>query len=72
MFQQEHSAILSTFIKLHLLLRSNLFVYFNWPFYTGFTVLSYSLDIHVTYVFVPQKILFTETVLLSRHNIRFN
>ena len=32
----EHSAILSTFIKLPFVIK--IFVYFEWPFYTGFTV----------------------------------
>ena len=36
MLQGEHSAILSTFIKLPLVI---CFVFFEWPFYTGFTVI---------------------------------
>ena len=38
LLQKEHSAILSTFIKLPLSLRSLFCLFFEWPFYTGFTV----------------------------------
>ena len=37
MFQEEHSAILSTFIKLVIKIRFVLSI-FEWPFNTGFTV----------------------------------
>ena len=39
MLQGEHSAILSTFIKLPLVIQSFVLSNFKWPFYTGFTVL---------------------------------
>ena len=35
----EHSAILSTFIKLPIVMKIFLLSIFEWPFYTGFTVL---------------------------------
>ena len=35
-----HSAILSTFIKLPFVIK-NFVIYFEWPFYTFYTVLSY-------------------------------
>ena len=40
MLQGEHSAILLTFIKLSLLLRSLFFVFFEWLLKTCFTVLT--------------------------------
>ena len=36
----EHSAILSTFIKLPFVIKIFVLSIFEWPFYTGFTVLS--------------------------------
>ena len=36
--QREHSAILSTFIKLPFFIKIFVFSIFEWPFYTGFTV----------------------------------
>ena len=38
MFQGEHSAILSTFIKLPFVIKIFVLSIFEWPFYTGFTV----------------------------------
>ena len=37
MLQVEHSAMLSTFIKLPFVIKIFVFVYFEWPLYTGFT-----------------------------------
>ena len=34
----EHSAILSTFIKLSVAIKTFILSIFEWPFYTGFTV----------------------------------
>ena len=39
MLQGEHSAILSTFIKLPFVIKIFVLSIFEWPFYTGFTVL---------------------------------
>ena len=39
MLQGEHSAILSTFIKLPSVIKIFVLSIFEWPFYTGFTVL---------------------------------
>ena len=36
--QGEHSAILSTFIKLSFVMKILFLFIFEWPFYTGFTV----------------------------------
>ena len=47
MLQVEHSAILSTFIKLPFVIKPFVFVYFEWQLYTGFTVL---LNIYKTLV----------------------
>ena len=38
MLQREHSAILSTFIKLHVVIKTFVLSIFEWWFYTGFTV----------------------------------
>ena len=38
MLQREHSAILSTFIKLPVVIKTFILSIFEWPFYTGFTV----------------------------------
>ena len=38
MLQGEHSAILSTFIKLPVAIKIFVLSIFEWPFYTGFTV----------------------------------
>ena len=38
MLQREHSAILSTFIKLPFVIKTFVLSIFEWPFYTGFTV----------------------------------
>ena len=41
MLQGEHSAILSTFIKLPFVIKTFVLSIFEWPFYTVFTVLVY-------------------------------
>ena len=38
MFQREHSAIFSTFIKLPSVIKTFFLSILEWPFYTGFTV----------------------------------
>ena len=38
MLQGEHSAILSTFIKLLIFIKTFVLSFFEWPFYTRFTV----------------------------------
>ena len=38
MLQGEHSAILSTYIKLPFIIKIFVLSFFEWPFYTGFTV----------------------------------
>ena len=38
MLQVEHSAILSTFIKLPIVIKIFVLSIFEWPFYAGFTV----------------------------------
>ena len=38
MHQGEHSAILSTFMKLTFVIKIFILSIFEWPFYTGFTV----------------------------------
>ena len=41
MLQGEHSAILLTFIKLPFVIKIFVLSFFEWPFYTGFTVLQF-------------------------------
>ena len=52
MLQWQHSAILSTFIKLPFVIKTfGIFSIFEWPFYTGFTVLDrYNDELSVTYL----------------------
>ena len=40
MLQREHSAILLTFIKLPVVIKVFVLSIYEWPFYTGFTVIS--------------------------------
>ena len=42
MLQVEHSAILSTFIKIPFVIKMFVLSIFEWPFYTCFTVLIYA------------------------------
>ena len=44
MLQGEHSAILSTFIKLPFVVKNFVLSIFEWPFYKGFTVYSNQLE----------------------------
>ena len=44
MLQGEHSTILLTFIKLPFVIRTFVLSIFEWPFYTGFTVLPTILE----------------------------
>ena len=41
MLPLEHSAILSTFIKLPVVIKTFVWSIFEWPFYTGFTAYVY-------------------------------
>ena len=54
MLQEEHSAILSTFIKLPFVIKIFILSIFEWPFFTGFTVCAMDKeidsDISQTYV----------------------
>ena len=45
MLQTKHSAILSTFIKVPLVIKIFVLSIFEWPFYTGFTVLEIWFEI---------------------------
>ena len=40
MLQKEHSAILLPFLKLPVVIKTFVLSIFEWPFYTGFTVLA--------------------------------
>ena len=57
MLQGEHSAILSTFIKQPFVIKSFVLSIFEWPFYTGFTVLT---------VDIVQKIMSTLSIMKTR------
>ena len=53
----EHSVILSTFIKLPFVIKTFVLSIFEWPFYTGFTVVTFEI-----YTFVqPSNPVFTVT-----------
>ena len=49
MLQWEHSAILSTFIKLPFVIKIFVLSIFEWPFYTGLTVLFNPVIILIRY-----------------------
>ena len=50
MFQGEHFAILSTFIKLPFVIKTFVLSIFEWPFYTGFIVrVNFSSDFTVVH-----------------------
>ena len=49
MLQSENSAILSTFIKLPVVIKSFVLYIFEWPFYTGFTVCHMTCVHHSSY-----------------------
>ena len=51
MLQGEHSAILSTFIKLPFVINTFVFFIFEWLFYTGFIVHAYANFKWLMYVF---------------------
>ena len=44
MLPLEHSAILSTFIKLPVVIKTFVLSVFEWPFYTGFTVIEKAIN----------------------------
>ena len=48
MLQVEHSAILTTFNKLPIVIRIFVLSIFEWPIYTGFTVIFNALKHHIT------------------------
>ena len=50
MLQREHSAILSTFIKLPVVIKSFVLSIFDWLLYTAFTVLVYTVLVFVSLV----------------------
>ena len=51
MLQVEHSAILSTFIKLLFVIKIFVLSIFEWPFYTGFTVIASILMVINCHIF---------------------
>ena len=56
MLQGEHSAILSTFIRLPFVIKIFVLSFFEWPFYTGFIVLLTGLlNIKTHFVYVSRK-----------------
>ena len=48
MLQSEHSAVLLIFIKLPFVIKNFVLFIFEWPFYTGFTVLVSQSDCQLT------------------------
>ena len=55
MLQGEHSAILSTFIKLLFVIKIFILSIFEWPFYTDFTLLSFYFDLFSIQAAIPSK-----------------
>ena len=53
--QGEHSAKLSTFIKVPLAIKIYVLSFFKWPFYTGFTVY-FQVVISVTTIIIHSKL----------------
>ena len=47
MLHGEHSAIFSTFIKLPFVIKIFVLSIFEWPFYTGFTVVNFLANIKI-------------------------
>ena len=64
MLQGEHSAILSTFLKLPFVIKIFALSSFEWPFYTGFTVI-------LTCVLGAQKNHLIDRVIFNIHNLCF-
>ena len=58
MLQGEHSAILSTFIKLPFVIKIFVSSIFEWQFYTGFTVSSFHISDFQAYYLHTQKMIF--------------
>ena len=63
MLQGEHSAMLSTFIKLPFVITIFILSIFEWPFYTGFTELLIILPLSYLQVFLPSP----ERILNNRY-----
>ena len=64
MLPREHSAILSACIKLPIVIKTFVLSIYEWPFYTGFTVLVFNLCFGYSRCLIG-------TILLSTHNIYF-
>ena len=52
MLQGEHSAILSTFIKLPVVIKIFVLSIFEWPFNTSFTVKEENFDLSIEMIFL--------------------
>ena len=57
MLSLEHSAILLTFIKLPAVIKIFVFSIFKWPFYTGFTVYAYMVNLKILLLEAKSQIL---------------
>ena len=64
MLQWEHSAILSTFMKLPFVIKIFVLSIFEWPFYTGFTVLIINQGEHSAILSTFMKLPFVIYMLL--------
>ena len=54
MLQEEHSAILSTFIKLPFVIKIFVLSIFEWPLYTGFAVYHFFVKFHTKTICEPK------------------
>ena len=72
MLQGEHSAILSTFIKLPVVIKIFILSIFEWRFYTGFTVtlcikMDKTLVFYILYHYVMTSIIMSYTLCQNFH-----
>ena len=70
MLQREHSAILSTFIKLPVAIKIFVVSIFEWPFYSGFTVVYILLSVKNGIEFQYHSIVFCS--IFSRASLVFS
>ena len=71
MLQGEHSAIVSTFIKLPFVIKIFVLYIFEWPFYTGFTVLFLEIVMNkLTWILRNKVVLIFYSQILSEKYLR--
>ena len=72
MRQREHSAILSTFIKLPVVIKTFVLSIFQWMFYTGFTVLTEVVgEVNIFFLPVHKNRLSVMTFSANVHDVEY-